>query len=148
MAGPGPAGGRAQESLRWLSCGAPSRGVSPFSRRSLPSCEGGGGVFRPRHDDGADARLDRHLAGQFPNDPLALARVFEAKRRPAFDPLIIHIASLSTLDRIADLGALSPAAREKALRLAAVIPAPRVRQPARMGWYARVIDGRMRQMGW
>ena len=38
--------------------------------------------------------------------------------------------------------------RDQALRLAAVIPAPRVRRPARLGWYARVIDGRMRQMGW
>ena len=38
--------------------------------------------------------------------------------------------------------------RAQALRLAAVIPAPRVRQPARMGWYARIIDGRMRAMGW
>ena len=38
--------------------------------------------------------------------------------------------------------------RDQAQRLAAVIPAPRVRQPARMGWYARVIDRRMRQMGW
>ena len=27
-------------------------------------------------------------------NPLALARVFEAKRRPSFDPLIIHIAAL------------------------------------------------------
>jgi monofunctional biosynthetic peptidoglycan transglycosylase len=38
--------------------------------------------------------------------------------------------------------------RSQATRLAAVIPAPRVRQPARMGWYARIIDGRMRAMGW
>ena len=38
--------------------------------------------------------------------------------------------------------------RDQALRLAALIPAPRVRQPARVGWYARIIDGRMRQMGW
>ena len=38
--------------------------------------------------------------------------------------------------------------RAQALRLAALIPAPRVRRPARMGWYANVIDGRMRAMGW
>ena len=38
--------------------------------------------------------------------------------------------------------------RAQATRLAAVIPAPRTRLPARMGWYARVIDGRMRAMGW
>ena len=38
--------------------------------------------------------------------------------------------------------------RAQATRLAAVIPAPRVRRPARMGWYARLIDGRMRAMGW
>jgi monofunctional biosynthetic peptidoglycan transglycosylase len=38
--------------------------------------------------------------------------------------------------------------RDQAQRLAAVIPAPRVRRAVRMGWYARVIDRRMRQMGW
>jgi monofunctional biosynthetic peptidoglycan transglycosylase len=38
--------------------------------------------------------------------------------------------------------------RAQALRLAAVIPAPRVRKAERMGWYARIIDGRMRAMGW
>jgi L-threonylcarbamoyladenylate synthase len=58
-------------------------------------------------------------------DPLALAKVFEAKRRPAFDPLIVHIASLETLDRIVDLDALPPQARERARRLAAELwPGP------------------------
>ena len=38
--------------------------------------------------------------------------------------------------------------RAQATRLAAVIPAPRVRQVRRMGWYARIIEGRMRAMGW
>lgn len=47
-------------------------------------------------------------------DSRALARVFEAKRRPAFDPLIVHIADLGTLDRIVDLEALAPAAAEAA----------------------------------
>ena len=32
---------------------------------------------------------------------VAVARVFEAKARPAFDPLIVHIASLSDIDRVA-----------------------------------------------
>jgi L-threonylcarbamoyladenylate synthase len=41
----------------------------------------------------------------------ALARVFEAKGRPRFDPLIIHIASMDTLERIADLDTLSPSRR-------------------------------------
>jgi len=31
-------------------------------------------------------------------DPLAVAKIFEAKERPTFDPLIVHIASLSQLD--------------------------------------------------
>ncbi|MFZ3110629.1 MAG: L-threonylcarbamoyladenylate synthase [Rectinemataceae bacterium] len=31
---------------------------------------------------------------------VAVARVFEAKARPAFDPLIVHIASLSDIDRV------------------------------------------------
>ena len=34
-------------------------------------------------------------------DPRAVARVFEAKRRPSFDPLIVHIADLSDLPRVA-----------------------------------------------
>lgn len=38
--------------------------------------------------------------------------------------------------------------REQSARLAAVIPNPRQRRPARMGSYARIILGRMRAMGW
>ena len=34
-------------------------------------------------------------------DPRAVARVFEAKRRPSFDPLIVHIADLDDLPRVA-----------------------------------------------
>ena len=34
-------------------------------------------------------------------DPHAVARVFEAKRRPSFDPLIVHIADLADLPRVA-----------------------------------------------
>jgi L-threonylcarbamoyladenylate synthase len=45
--------------------------------------------------------------------------VFAAKGRPRFDPLIIHIASMETLDRVVDLSALPPDARDKALALAA-----------------------------
>ena len=41
----------------------------------------------------------------------ALARVFEVKGRPRFDPLIIHIDRVEGLERIADPGALSPARR-------------------------------------
>jgi L-threonylcarbamoyladenylate synthase len=43
----------------------------------------------------------------------ALARIFEAKGRPRFDPLIIHIADLEGLDRIARLEALDGEARNK-----------------------------------
>jgi L-threonylcarbamoyladenylate synthase len=35
-------------------------------------------------------------------DPPALARIFEAKRRPFFDPLIIHVAERSALDALCD----------------------------------------------
>lgn len=35
-------------------------------------------------------------------DPRAVARVFEAKARPSFDPLIVHVASLLELPRVAD----------------------------------------------
>jgi monofunctional biosynthetic peptidoglycan transglycosylase len=38
--------------------------------------------------------------------------------------------------------------RDQATRLAAVIPAPRKRRPARMDRYSAIIDARMRQMGW
>ena len=43
----------------------------------------------------------------------ALARVFEAKNRPRFDPLIIHIAEENALDRIVDTASLNRAARER-----------------------------------
>ena len=43
----------------------------------------------------------------------ALARVFEAKARPRFDPLIIHIASLDTLERVVKTEALD--GRQKSL---------------------------------
>lgn len=35
-------------------------------------------------------------------DPLAVARVFEAKQRPRFDPLIVHLASATDLGRYAE----------------------------------------------
>lgn len=38
--------------------------------------------------------------------------------------------------------------RGRALRLAAILPAPLRRRPERMTRYAGIIDGRMRQMGW
>lgn len=43
-------------------------------------------------------------------DPTAVARVFEAKQRPAFDPLIVHIADTSWLDRV--VTDVPPLARE------------------------------------
>lgn len=42
----------------------------------------------------------------------------------------------------------SALSREQAARLAAVLPNPRLRKPARMDQYAAVILTRMRQMGW
>lgn len=38
--------------------------------------------------------------------------------------------------------------RDRAARLAAIIPAPRTRTPGRMGSYANIIQRRMRQLGW
>ena len=35
-------------------------------------------------------------------DPLAVAKIFELKERPSFDPLIVHIAHLEELDRLTD----------------------------------------------
>ena len=45
-------------------------------------------------------------------DEQAVARVFEAKNRPHFDPLIVHIADRKWLDRLAEQ--LSPAAKRLA----------------------------------
>jgi L-threonylcarbamoyladenylate synthase len=44
----------------------------------------------------------------------ALAGVFAAKGRPRFDPLILHIADLKTLETLADLSSLSSRNREMA----------------------------------
>ncbi|MDR2181802.1 MAG: threonylcarbamoyl-AMP synthase, partial [Treponema sp.] len=74
--------------------------------------------------DGSDAALEKAAAmlrsggivafptetvyglGAAAFDTRALARVFEAKGRPRFDPLIIHLADRDALERIADLDAL------------------------------------------
>jgi L-threonylcarbamoyladenylate synthase len=48
----------------------------------------------------------------------ALAAVFEVKRRPRFDPLIVHIASMGTLDALVDFSALSSLAKERLALLA------------------------------
>lgn len=58
-------------------------------------------------------------------NPAALAKIFEAKGRPRFDPLIIHIADVQTLKKIADLSLLSGAAQEKLSLLAETLwPGP------------------------
>jgi L-threonylcarbamoyladenylate synthase len=46
-------------------------------------------------------------------NPAALAKIFEVKRRPYFDPLIIHIAGLEALERILDSGSLRPYMRKR-----------------------------------
>ena len=51
-------------------------------------------------------------------NPEALAKVFEAKGRPRFDPLIIHIAAIEDLEKTADLSLLSARARKKLFLLA------------------------------
>ncbi|MDR1565697.1 MAG: threonylcarbamoyl-AMP synthase [Treponema sp.] len=58
-------------------------------------------------------------------NPQALARIFEAKNRPRFDPLIIHIAGRDALGKIADTGALDSEGRERlALLSARLWPGP------------------------
>ncbi len=52
-------------------------------------------------------------------DPAALARVFEAKGRPRFDPLIVHVADLATIRILAE----SPSATARLL-MAAFWPGP------------------------
>lgn len=48
----------------------------------------------------------------------ALAKIFEAKGRPRFDPLIVHIAAIEALEKAADLSRLDDMALER-LRLLA-----------------------------
>lgn len=45
--------------------------------------------------------------GASATNPVAVARIFEAKGRPTFDPLIVHIADRSELSRVLDASALS-----------------------------------------
>jgi L-threonylcarbamoyladenylate synthase len=54
----------------------------------------------------------------------ALARIFEVKRRPRFDPLIIHIAAAEDLELAADLSALSPRSRQRLDKLRGLWPGP------------------------
>ena len=51
-------------------------------------------------------------------NPQALAKVFEVKGRPRFDPLIIHIAALETLEKVASLSLLGGETRQKLFLLA------------------------------
>jgi len=46
-------------------------------------------------------------------NPGALAMIFEIKNRPRFDPLIVHIAALGALEKIADLSTLDTDTRKK-----------------------------------
>jgi L-threonylcarbamoyladenylate synthase len=46
-------------------------------------------------------------------NPKALAKVFEIKNRPYFDPLIIHIADIQTLEDVADLSLLSEKTKQR-----------------------------------
>ena len=55
----------------------------------------------------------------------ALARVFEAKKRPRFDPLIVHVADFAALERPARLSGLGAKRRALAEKLAAAFwPGP------------------------
>ena len=51
-------------------------------------------------------------------NPQALAKVFEAKGRPYFDPLIVHIAAIETLETVAELSLLKEETRKKLFILA------------------------------
>jgi len=51
-------------------------------------------------------------------NPQALARIFEVKNRPYFDPLIIHIASVNALEEVADFSLINEETRKKLLLLA------------------------------
>jgi L-threonylcarbamoyladenylate synthase len=46
-------------------------------------------------------------------NPAALALIFEIKKRPRFDPLIVHIAGFDALERVVDLSLLDTDAKKK-----------------------------------
>jgi L-threonylcarbamoyladenylate synthase len=50
-------------------------------------------------------------------NPAALAKIFEAKGRPRFDPLIVHIAAVETLEHISNLSPLSAVMRNNVAAL-------------------------------
>ncbi|MDR0494863.1 MAG: threonylcarbamoyl-AMP synthase [Treponema sp.] len=50
-------------------------------------------------------------------NPLALAKIFEVKARPRFDPLIVHIAAVEMLEKIANLSLLDTQTRGKVAAL-------------------------------
>ena len=45
-------------------------------------------------------------------DATAVAKIFEVKERPSFDPLIVHIADIDMLSELADMGAISAPVKE------------------------------------
>ena len=51
-------------------------------------------------------------------NPKAIARIFEVKNRPFFDPLIIHIANIDALEKTADLSRLSKKTHDNLFKLA------------------------------
>jgi L-threonylcarbamoyladenylate synthase len=58
-------------------------------------------------------------------NPRALSKIFEAKARPRFDPLIVHIACIEALDEVADCSRLSLPAQDAAAKLTAAFwPGP------------------------
>ncbi|GHU43203.1 tRNA threonylcarbamoyladenosine biosynthesis protein [Spirochaetia bacterium] len=55
----------------------------------------------------------------------ALAKIFETKRRPFFDPLIIHIAELASLQKIIDYKALGDVQKDMLLKISGLLwPGP------------------------
>jgi L-threonylcarbamoyladenylate synthase len=96
-----------------------------------------GAVLKPSRPDPADQAISAAAAiirqgglvafptetvyglGAHALDPEAVARIFEAKGRPANNPIIVHVASAHLVSRVADLGALTrPRSPELVARLA------------------------------
>ena len=46
-------------------------------------------------------------------NPVALAKIFEVKNRPRFDPLIVHISCMDMLEITADISQLDSASRKR-----------------------------------
>ena len=91
-------------SLHLLLCGMPLLPVNDESIKQAAALISQGGLV-------AFPTETVYGLGANAYNPAALAKIFEVKNRPRFDPLIVHIAAMETLEKISDRSLLDAAAR-------------------------------------